>query len=97
MRPTVYIMSNGKRGTLYVGVTSNLIQRVWQHKQGETDGFTYKYGTKDLVYYEQHVSMTSAIKREKQIKKWRRQWKLNLIFEHNPKWEDLWESIIGNS
>ena len=97
MQPTVYIMASEKRGSLYVGVTSNLIQRTWQHKQGITEGFSHRYGTKSLVYFEQHESMESAILREKQIKKWRRQWKLNLIFKHNPDWQDLWESIIGAS
>lgn len=97
MQPTVYIMASEKRGTLYVGVTSNLIHRVWQHKQGETEGFSKRYRTKSLVYFELHESMESAIRREKQIKKWRRQWKLNLIFENNPAWDDLWESIIAAS
>ncbi len=94
MQPTVYMMANKKRGTLYVGVTSDLIQRVWNPKQGLTEGFSKRYGTKRLVYFEQLESMESAILREKQIKKWNRQWKLNLIFEHNPAWNDLWESII---
>ena len=97
MQPTVYIMASEKRGTLYVGVTSNLIHRVWQHKQGETEGFSKRYRTKSLVYFELHESMESAIRREKQRKKWRRQWKLNLIFENNPAWDDLWESIIAAS
>lgn len=97
MTPTVYIMSNHKCGTLYIGVTSQLIQRVWQHKKGITEGFTKKYETKNLVYYEQHESMETAILREKQLKKWRRQWKLNLIFEHNPDWKDLWENITKAS
>ena len=97
MRPTTYIMASEKRGTLYIGVTSNLIQRVWQHKQGIAEGFSQRYGTKSLVYFEQHESMESAILREKQMKKWRRQWKLNLIAEQNPDWDDLWESILGAS
>ncbi len=97
MQPAVYIMANQKRGTLYVGVTSNLIQRVWQHKQGFVEGFSKKYETKILVHYEQAKSMESAIVREKQIKKWRRQWKLNLIFENNPGWDDLWEDVVGLS
>ncbi|MFV1873414.1 MAG: GIY-YIG nuclease family protein [Oleiphilus sp.] len=97
MQPTVYIMASEKRGTLYVGVTSNLIQRVWQHKQGVSEGFSQRYGTKTLVYYEQHESMEAAIQREKQIKKWRRQWKCNLIFELNPDWNDLWGLIIESS
>ena len=84
MQPTTYIMASEKRGTLYIGVTSNLIQRVWQHKQGIAEGFSQRYGTKSLVYFEQHESMESAILREKQMKKWRRQWKLNLIAEQNP-------------
>ena len=84
MQPTVHIMANQKRGTLYVGVTSNLIQRVWQHKSDVTEGFSQRYGTKSLVYYEQHETMESAILREKQLKKWRRQWKINLIHQHNP-------------
>jgi len=97
MQPTTYIMASEKRGTLYIGVTSNLIQRVWQHKQGIAEGFSQRYGTKSLVYFEQHESMESAILREKQMKKWRRQWKLNLIAEQNPDWNDLWESILGAS
>ena len=97
MQPTTYIMASEKRGTLYTGVTSNLIQRVWQHKQGIAEGFSQRYGTKSLVYFEQHESMESAILREKQIKKWRRQWKLNMIAEQNPDWDDLWESILGAS
>ena len=97
MQPTVYIMASEKRGTLYVGVTSNLIQRVWQHKQGVSEGFSQRYRTKTLVYYEQHESMEAAIQREKQIKKWRRQWKCNLIFELNRDWNDLWGLIIEAS
>ena len=97
MQPTTYIMASEKRGTLYIGVTSNLIQRVWQHKEGIAEGFSQRYGTKSLVYFEQHESMESAILREKQMKKWRRQWKLNLIAEQNPDWNDLWESILGAS
>ena len=97
MQPTVYIMASEKRGTLYVGVTGDLIQRAWQHKQGLAEGFSHRYGTKTLVYYEQHESMEAAIQREKQIKKWRRQWKCNLIFELNPDWNDLWGLIIESS
>jgi putative endonuclease len=97
MQPAVYIMTNQKKGVLYVGVTSNLIQRVWHHKNETFEGFSKKYNTKDLVYYELHESMETAINREKQIKKWRRQWKLNLIFRHNPNWIDLWNSITEYS
>ncbi len=72
----VYLMASGLNGTLYVGVTSNLIQRVWQHKQGVVEGFTKKYGVKTLVWYEQHENAESAISREKQMKDWKRAWKL---------------------
>jgi putative endonuclease len=95
MQPAVYIMASAKRGTLYIGVTSDLIKRVWQHKQGVTEGFSKKYGTSILVYFEQHEAMNSAIVREKQIKKWRRQWKENLIVQQNPDWLDLWETVIS--
>lgn len=94
MQPAVYIMASAKRGTLYVGVTSHLVQRVWQHKQGLTEGFSLQHGIKQLVYYELHTNMLSAIEREKQIKKWRRQWKLDLVFKRNPDWADLWDTII---
>lgn len=97
MQPSVYIMASHKRGTLYVGVTSNLIQRVWQHKEGIALGFTQKYGVKKLVYYELHECIESAILREKQIKKWHRQWKINLIHHTNPDWDDLWENVLGTS
>jgi len=88
-----YIMSNKMNGTLYVGVTSNLIQRVWQHKNGVLSGFTKRYGLKQLVYYEQYYDITEAIHREKQLKKWSRALKLNLIHQNNPKWEDLYQEI----
>jgi len=89
----VYIMSNKINGTLYIGVTSDLIKRVWQHKSGFVSGFTKKYGLKQLVYYEQHHDITEAIHREKQLKKWSRALKLNLINQNNPKWEDLYDEI----
>ncbi len=85
----VYIMASRRNGTLYVGVTSNLTQRVWQHKESLADGFTSQYGVKTLVYFEAHETAESAITREKQIKKWRRAWKLRLIEERNPEWNDL--------
>ena len=94
-QPSIYILSNKKYGTLYIGVTSNLIQRVWQHKAKVTQGFTHKYGLDKLVYYELHTDISDAILREKQLKKWRRQWKLNLINQQNPYWVDLWEQIVG--
>ena len=94
--PAVYILASQRNGTLYIGVTSNLVQRIWQHRQGEMDGFTRQYAIKQLVYYEQHASMADAILREKQLKKWNRAWKLRLIEAHNPSWRDLWDEIIGN-
>ena len=88
-------MASKSNGTLYVGVTSNLLQRVYQHKNNLVEGFTKKYAVHNLVYFEQHLDMYAAITREKQIKKWNRQWKINLIQEQNPKWLDLWEEING--
>jgi len=89
----VYIMASRRNGTLYVGVTSNLAQRVWQHKNNFADGFTAKYGVHDLVYCEKHPNAVSAIQREKQIKKWNRMWKLRLIEKTNPNWRDLYEEV----
>ena len=91
----VYIMTSRRNGTLYIGMSSNLVQRVWNHKNNMVEGFTEKYKVKHLVYYEVHDSAESAIIREKQIKKWRRKWKLRLIEEQNPRWEDLYSKIIG--
>ena len=85
----VYIMTNGPYGTLYVGVTSNLYQRVNQHRDGTFDGFTKKYGLKRLVWFETFEFMTAAIKREKAIKRYLRDWKINLIERDNPHWDDL--------
>ena len=92
--PFVYILASKLNGTLYIGVTSNLIQRAWEHKTGKTNGFVGKYDVKDLVYYEAHLTMESAILREKQLKMWKRLWKIRLIEERNPAWKDLWESIL---
>jgi putative endonuclease len=89
----VYILASERNGTLYTGVTSNLIQRIWQHKQGLVDGFAKKYGVKSLIHFEAHDTAESAITREKQIKKWKRAWKLRLIEENNPDWKDLYELI----
>ena len=89
------MMANGRNGSLYVGVTSNLIQRVWQHKEALIDGFTKEYGAKDLVWYELHENADSAITREKQIKKWNRDWKIQLIERQNPYWNDLFTEIQG--
>ena len=90
----VYILASRRKGTLYIGVTSALAKRVWQHKQKQVAGFTAKYGIDRLVYYETCESAESAIQREKQIKKWNRKWKIELIEENNPKWLDLYEDII---
>ncbi len=91
--PAVYIMSSDRNGTLYIGVTSNLERRVWIHKSGIVDGFTKRNGLGILVWFESHPTMASAILREKQIKKWRRQWKLALIEKMNLHWEDLFEKL----
>ena len=88
-QPTVYILANRKYGTTYVGVTSKLMQRIYQHREGMFEGFSKEKGTKILVWYEQHGTMETAITREKQIKKWNRQWKINMIETENPDWRDL--------
>ena len=90
----VYILASHKNGTLYTGVTSNLIQRVYQHKNNLIEGFTKKYGVHSLVYYELHENILSAITREKQIKKWKRQWKIELIEKNNPNWKDLYFELV---
>ncbi len=82
--PAVYLLASARNGTLYAGVTSNLVQRIWQHREGVVEGFTHRYGVKTLVWYEQHETMQSAIAREKAIKKWNRAWKLALIEKANP-------------
>ena len=91
--PCVYILAGTRNGTLYVGVTSDLIKRVWQHKNDMADGFSKQYGVHTLVWYESHDTMESAIAREKAIKKWRREWKLELIERHNPGWRDLYDDL----
>jgi len=93
-QPCVYILASKRNGTLYVGATSDLVKRGWEHRTNAVDGFTKKYGVHILVYYEVHENMISAITREKQLKKWRRAWKLRLIEERNPEWRDLWQEII---
>lgn len=90
----VYILASKRNGTLYVGVTSDLPGRLWQHKNKVVVGFTEKYQIDMLVYYEGHESAESAIRREKQLKKWNRAWKLQLIEESNPDWRDLYEDIV---
>jgi putative endonuclease len=97
MAPAVYLLASQRNGTLYIGVTSNLIQRIWQHREGLAEGFTKKYGVKTLVWYELHTTMESAIAREKALKKWNRDWKLKLIEQTNPQWLDLWPEINGET
>jgi len=92
-QPAVYILASKPNGTLYIGVTSDLAKRVWEHKNDSVDGFTKRYGVHRLVYYELHADMMSAITREKQLKKWNRAWKLELIESENPGWNDLSEGI----
>ena len=93
-QPTVYILASQRNGTLYVGVTSDLVKRVWQHRNNLIAGFTKTYGVHMLVYYERHDSMEQAIIREKRLKRWDREWKLRLIEKVNPDWNDLYESIL---
>ena len=94
MVPCVYVLANKPNGTLYIGVTSNLVQRVWQHKNDLVEGFTKRYGIHRLVWFEAHESMESAITREKMLKRWKRAWKIRLIQEANPKWSDLYDEGI---
>jgi putative endonuclease len=91
----VYILASGRIGTLYIGVTGDLIARIWQHREHVVDGFTKKYSVTKLVWYELHGDMHSAITREKQIKKWNRAWKIRLIEEHNVVWRDLWPELVS--
>ena len=93
-QPCVYILASRYHGTLYVGVTSDLVQRVWQHKNDSADGFTKRYRIHDLVWYEVHDTMHSAIAREKAIKEWRRAWKITLIEKDNLQWHDLFDWIV---
>lgn len=91
----VYMMASKRNGTLYTGMTNNLIRRVYEHKEGVFEGFTKKYGVKLLVWYEQTNEVEAAIKREKNIQAWKREWKLRLIEEFNPDWNDLYLEIAG--
>ena len=93
-QPAVYILASQRNGTLYIGVTSDLVQRVWQHKNDVFEGFTKEYVVHMLVWYELHEDMENAIIREKRLKKWNRDWKLRMIEEMNPNWKDLYDSII---
>lgn len=90
----IYILTNKKDGVLYIGVTNDLTRRVWEHKQKIVEGFSRKYQCKNLVYYETAIDINSAITREKQIKKWKREWKIRLIEKDNPDWNDLYCQII---
>ena len=93
-QPCVYILASKRNGTLYVGVTSGLVKRVYEHRHDLADGFTKKYKVHCLVYFELHQDMNAAITREKQIKKWSRSWKIELIGKNNPTWKDLYERIV---
>jgi putative endonuclease len=90
----LYILATKKNGTLYVGITANLIKRVFEHKSNVVEGFTQKYNIHNLVYYEVYTDINNAIQREKNIKKWNRNWKIKLINTKNPEWNDLYEVII---
>ena len=94
MNAYIYIMTNKPNGVLYIGVTSDLVKRVYEHKNQLCDGFSKKYNTKNLVYYEAYDEVTEAIKREKQLKKWNRAWKIELIEGVNKEWIDLYNSIL---
>ena len=95
-QPAVYILASRRNGTLYTGVTGDLVKRVWEHRSGLAEGFTKRYGVHRLVYFEVHDHITEAIQREKRIKKWNRAWKIDLIESTNPRWHDLWPTIIGD-
>ena len=93
-QPCVYILASAKNGTIYIGVTSNLIKRIYEHKNNIIEGFTKRYGVHLLVCFELFETMESAIMREKQLKEWKRSWKLELIEKNNPEWNDLYETIL---
>ena len=93
-QPAVYILASKRNGTLYIGVTSNLVKRVWEHKNDKVEGFTEKYNVHRLVWYELHESMESALTREKRLKGWKRKWKIELIEKGNPDWQDLYAEIL---
>ena len=93
-QPAVYIVASKRNGTLYIGVTSDLIKRIWEHKNNMVEGFTKRYNVHRLVWYELHGSMESAITREKRLKDWKRKWKLELIESNNPNWQDLYHTIV---
>jgi putative endonuclease len=88
-----FVYASRRNGTLYTGMTDDLVKRIWQHRNGVVPGFTKKYGVKMLVWYELHETRESALARERQIKKWNRAWKLHIIEQMNPSWRDLWDDI----
>ena len=90
----VYIMTNRPNGILYVGVTNDIARRAWEHREGRLEGFTKRYGLKRLVYVEEHLSIKTALQREKNLKHWRRAWKVALILKTNPCWRDLYDRLI---
>jgi putative endonuclease len=90
---TVYIVTNKKNGVLYIGVTNNIARRIWEHKSGDIKGFTKRYNLDKLVWYETHENIADAIAREKQLKKWEREWKIDLIEKMNPSWIDLFDTL----
>ena len=94
-RPRVYILASHRNGTLYVGVTSDLARRVFEHKEEAIEGFTKDYRVHNLVFYEFHETMNDALTRERRIKKWRREWKLQLIEQSNPQWRDLYQELAS--
>ena len=93
-QPAVYILASKRNGTLYIGVTSDLVKRIWGHKNNVVEGFTKRYSVHQLVWYEVHESMESAIEREKRLKGWKRKWKLELIESSNTNWQDLFNTIV---
>lgn len=93
-QPCVYLLASQRNGTLYAGVTSDIVNRIWEHKNDSVEGFTKRYGVHTLVWYEAHETMESAITREKTIKGWKRKWKLDLIEKNNPQWTDLYNSLL---
>jgi putative endonuclease len=94
IQPAVYILASKRNGTLYTGVTSNIVKRIWEHKNNQVEGFTKRYNVHHLVWYEIHDTMESAITREKRLKRWKRKWKLELIESKNPEWQDLYDTIV---
>jgi putative endonuclease len=93
-QPAVYILASKRNGTLYIGVTSDLVKRIWEHRNDMAEGFTKRYGVHQLVWYELHENMESAIEREKRLKEWKRKWKLELVESTNPNWLNLYYTIV---